>query len=679
MMIHGRQIRLAALALAVLSGYELHGQDTHTAHFGQVFLAGSATEDGQPVPMSELRPNGQSTGVYEAYMKARPGELTIQGTLAGGGSVLSLGRGATQAETRKDGLPFVITQEQVVRVRLDTGQDSISILPVSLYLKGNIVKPGTQVQYDGHGVWKSRVEMNHGDVFLFSDKYFYFAFNNDDALAVRRVAGSRTSMAMPSEGFSTENIRVNRGTYTVTLDMARHTWDIDAPIDENRISAFGSSVCNGEGAAGHKGYAYMYGQQLAARYSNGDSPTPFYVSGVSIGGNSTLNLLARYDEMLHDFGRYVIIGLSLGNEGIHGAANQAAIFNQFRTNMLTLISKCRKDGKIPVVMNNYTRGDYNRDDHSYVKQMNLDIHRWEVPSVNALGAIDNGEGKWADGYMRDTYHQDTEGHREFMYAIPPSLFDALRQGKPYPVRDTKKSMTLRAGSTLQFAGEGTVHPFTVALRVKGSEAGRLLHIQTERGGAELRVVHGARIQYVSTSGDTLCSAKALLANRQTAYDIAVTHYYAQQRTLVYVDNQLVGEVKERMSPTLFTVGDDRRDLAREYSELSFWRSGMTMEELAAHHQGSCMKSSLELYTPLAEEMKTGGFANLAQSLNFSLRHIRGSIGSSVKDTQVSGSQASRSCTSGGHVPATPQAGANLVQYADGSNVKRLYKQDNDTN
>ena len=318
---------MAALALAVLSGYELHGQDTHTAHFGQVFLAGSAIEDGQPVLMSELRPNGQSTGVYEAYMKARPGELTIQGTLAGGDSVLSLGRGATQAETRKDGLPFVITQEQVVRVRLDTGKDSISILPVSLYLEGNIVKPGTQVQYDGHGVWKSRVEMNHGDVFLFSDKYFYFAFNNDDALAVRRVAGSRTSMAMPSEGFSTENIRVNRGTYTVTLDMARHTWDIDAPIDENRISAFGSSVCNGEGAAGHKGYAYMYGQQLATRYSNGDSPTPFYVSGVSIGGNNTLNLLARYDEMLHDFGRYVIIGLSLGNEGIHGAANQAAIFN----------------------------------------------------------------------------------------------------------------------------------------------------------------------------------------------------------------------------------------------------------------------------------------------------------------------------------------------------------------
>ena len=33
-----------------------------------------------------------------------------------------------------------------------------------------------------------------------------------------------------------------------------------------------------------------------------------------------------------------------------------------------------------------------------------------------------------------------------------------------------------------------------------------------------------------------------------------------------------------------------------------------------------MKSSLEIYAPLSEEMKTGGFSNLAQSLNSSLHY-----------------------------------------------------------
>lgn len=617
-MTYRKQIRWTTLALAMLWGYGMHAQDTHATHFGQVLLVGSATEDGQAVEMSELKPEGKPTGVYEAYMQAQVGEFTLQATA--GNTTVMQGQGKRASQTKANGKPFHIAQRQVVRVRLDAGKDSISILPVSLYLKGNIVRQGTQVQYQGHGVWKGQVEMSQEGVFLFSDKYFYFAFNDDDALAVKRVRGSHTGMAMPSEGFNTENLRINQGTYTVTLDMGKHTWDIDAPVDNNRISAFGSSVCNGEGATDHKGYAYMYGQQLASRYSNGSSATPFYVSGVSIGGNSTLNLLARYDEMLHDFGRYVIIGLSLGNEGIHGATDQAAIFRQFHTNMLTLISKCRQDGKVPVVMNNYTRGDYNQDDYSYVKQMNLDIHRWEVPSVNVLGAIDNGEGKWADGYMRDTYHQDTKGHQEFMLAIPPSLFDALKQGKPYPTRKQARGLTLGKERCIEFAGEGLVHPFTVTLKAQGCKAGRVLTVSTEQGEATLGIAKGGRLQYTAQDGTTILSPASMLTSKTEDYDLTLTHYFAQGRTLLYVNGQLAGEVRERMVPTLFTIGDHtRKGATRLFREISFWRSAMTPEEIAMHHQGECMKSSLEIYSPLNKEALADGFPNLAQSLNQSMR------------------------------------------------------------
>ncbi len=474
--------------------------------------------------------------------------------------------------------------------------------------------------YAGNGVWRSQVEKNSGDVFLFSDKFFYFALNGQDSLAIKRLTNDRHSVGMPSEGYQAENIRINRGTYTLTLDMNQRTWDIDAPIREYRISAFGSSVCNGEGADGHRGYAYMYGQQLADRYRLGQSPTPFEVSGVSIGGNSTVALLHRYDELIHDFGRYVIIGLSLGNEGIHGAKDQQAVFDQFHRNMLTLIDKCRRDGKVPVVMNNYTRGDYNLSDYGFVKRMNLDIHRWQVPSVNVLGAIDNGEGKWADGYMRDTYHQDTKGHREFMFAIPPSLFDALLQGKTYPTRQALDGLSLRRGATIQFCGEGTLHPFTVTLRMKGNKPGRLMTISTSQGEAQLSIERGGIIRYNSVGGQALCSDKTRLTSSDTPYDITLTHYYAQQRTLIYVDGQLAGELKERMEPVLFTVGDSKRNTSRHVSEISLWRSAMTPEEILLHHEGECMKSSLEIYAPLSEGMKTGGFPNLAQSLNSSLHY-----------------------------------------------------------
>ncbi len=609
------------MLLATFPYNEVAAQDAAKAPLSPVRLVGSATEGGQPVLLNELRPDGKATGVYETYMQAQAGEFTIEARKGTDGKAITLGHGSREYAVKEGGKPFRITKGQVVRVRLDTQKDSISIQPVTLCLKGNIVQDGTRVEYAGHGVWKSQVSMNAGDVFLFSDKYFYFTFNNDDALAVKRLRGNRTSVGMPSEGFLAENIRINRGTYTITLDMSRHAWDIEAPINENRISAFGSSVCNGEGAEGHKGYAWMYGEQLKERYSKGESKTPFEVSGVSIGGNTTVNLLDRYDEMLHDFGRYVIIGLSLGNEGIHGAKDQQRIFDQFHGNMLTLIRKCREDGKVPVVMNNYTRGDYTQEDYAWVKRMNLDIHRWQVPSVNVLGAIDNGEGKWADGYMRDNWHQDTKGHREFMYAIPPSLFDALKQGKPYPTRKASDGLLLRKGATIEFAAEGILHPFTVTLRATGNKAGRLLTIRTEQGDAVLDIAKGGTIRYSQSGEIRLLSGKGILPAKDEPYDITITHYYAQGRTLVYLNERLVGEVKERMAPTLFTIGDSQKSLARRFSEVSLWRSAMTQEEIEMHHKGECMKSSLEIYTPLSEEMRTKGFTNLAQSLNHSMRFL----------------------------------------------------------
>lgn len=612
-----RMTRATAWLAILTTSVALHADELNLT---TAWLTGTATEGQQSIAMSELRPEGKPTGVYEAYMKASPGEFFIQGITADRRDTLTLGRRSKEGEASVGGNPFAIGQEQVVRVRLDSRTGTTSVLPVTLTLKGNIVKEGTTLAYTGHGVWKSVVQMNEGNVFLFSDKYFYLTLNGNDSLAVKRLRGDRNAIGMPAEGFATENIRINRGTYTLTVDMNKHTWDIDAPIDECRISAFGSSVCNGEGAVDHKGYAYMYGKLLAERFSSGQSTTPFTVSGVAIGGNTTVDLLRRYDEMLHDFGRYVIIGLSMGNEGIHGAKDQQAVFRQFHDNMLTLIDKCRQDGKIPVVMNNYTRGDYDLKDYGYVKQMNLDIHQWQVPSVNVLGAIDNGTGKWADGYMRDTYHQDTEGHREFMYAIPPSLFDALKQGKDYPVRRNGSGLTLKNKGTLQFAGEGIMHSFTVTTRTQGSKAGRILLIHTQQGDATLGILPDGSIQYVSHTGDTLRQAQAALLDTKQEHDITVTHYYAQQRTLVYIDEHLVGEVKERLCPTLFTIGDDEGKQARRFSELTLWRSAMTPEEVAAHHRGTCLKSSMEIYTPLDEGMKDATLTNLAQSLNSSLTY-----------------------------------------------------------
>lgn len=621
-------------------------------------LKGSATETGTDVVMKEIKPSGTATGIFEAYMLAHPGALILTGKTKAGEAV-TIGVNAN-GSAQTDGDSIVIAKEQTVRVRFDSHRGQLTVTPVELYLKGNIVANGTKVPYAGNGVWSGEVSMNYGDVFLFSDKYFYFAFNNDDALAVKRLNSNRTGVGMPDEGFASGNIRINRGTYNLTLDMTNYTWDIDAPIDENKISAFGSSVCNGQGADGNKGYAYMYGEQLASRYKTKKSETPFYVSGVSIGGNTTTNLLDRYDEMIHDFGRYVIIGLSLGNEGIHGASNQEAVYNQFTTNLQNIVNKCKKDGKIPVVMNNYTRSDYTDADYAYIKKTNLAIHGWSVASVNVLGAIDKGNGQWADGYVADTYHQNTDGHKEFMYAIPPSLFDALKAEKPQPKRTKTSNMTLGEGSTLTFSGEGTVHPFTLCVRIKGNDAGRIFGINTSTRELSVDVDSLGFISYTGTNGKTVKSDKAHLTSESTVYTISITHYYAQKRTLVYVNRALALEVDgEHIVPRKFIVGDDSQHLTRTYSELFFWRSGMTLDEMQSVHSGSMLKSSLELYTSLSDEMKTEGFNNIAQSMNNTLTFVQGDKVDAIHAQHLSQAKAEIYNLAGIRQPKM-QSGLNIV-------------------
>lgn len=596
-----RVFGMAHISAMRIEEYEGGTRPEEPLEFSLLTLSGNTEE-------VTFKPIGNN--LYEAYARLQAGTFTLTGTADGQAITLSdngNGTFSTQGST-----PFAVANDCVARITVNTSDKTVALLPVTMNVRGNMGAGSPEIPYKGDGIFEGEVTLQETASQQWVDKTMYFALNNDDAYAIKRLQGGATRYVLgeAEKGQSIENIYQNAGTYTITVDMKQMVYNISAPIDEHRISVFGSSVANGQGATDWKGYRYLYGQQLIARHNEGRSENPFYTSNVSIGGNTTVNLLNRYDDLIRDFGRYVIFGLSLGNEGIHGASDQQAVFNQWRDNMLKLISKVRADGKIPVVMNNYTRGDYNESDYSYVKQLNLLIHEWNVPSTNVLGAIDKGNGQWADGYVSDTYHQNTAGHAEFMYAMVPSLFDAIKAGKPQPVRNQKKSMTIEAGKAIYFEPEETVHPFTVTVRIKGTEGqvfslAQAVNLQE----AVVRVNADGSVTYTAPSGSTITSAKAI--NDGNWHNITLTSYFAQRRTILYVDKVKAGEIGERLSRIeVVYVGDETN--SREVSELSFWRSGMTPEEITAVCNGKMLKSSLEVYAPLGGVFD---MENLAQSTN----------------------------------------------------------------
>ena len=358
------------------------------------------------------------------------------------------------------------------------------------------------------------------------------------------------------------------------------------------ITFFGSSVCNGQGAeeVNHvkHGYAWLYTQLLDARHQADAAAGAYTCSNTSVNGINTIRHMAMLPTHLPADSGFAVIGLGLGNEGLHGAADPQAVYDQWKTNMQAIIRMAQQTGKTVVVTNNYPRGDYNATDYRYVKAMNLEMHEWEVPTVNFLGTLDNcaGNGQWASGYQNgdDIYHPGQAGYVEMMHAFVPSLFDALSVHKAKPVRCTGTGLTLASGQRLVFAPEDTVHAFTLAFRVRNISA---FHIE------------------LSLSAGTAPTLPTLPADGNW-HTLVISHYYAAGKTYIYLDGQLQGSVDGKMLLNQVALSG-----ACTVSDLHFWRSGMNADEVAAWQAGKMLCSSLELYCPL----NGGSTANCAQSMN----------------------------------------------------------------
>lgn len=384
-------------------------------------------------------------------------------------------------------------------------------------------------------------------------------------------------------------------------------------IGDYSFTVMGSSVPWGQGAEprDQKGYAWLWTTYLSQNAAHN-----WTSNNVSIGGNTTTDVSNRWDsDLLPSCSRYVYYGLSLGNEGIHERGEAA--FNNWRDNMLLLIERTRNHGKISIVGNNYPRGDFNATDYNYVKQLNLLIHEWDVPSVNLLGSIDNGAGQWASGYVADNAHPNTAGHAEMFYAIVPSLLDAIAAGKPQPVRNQNTSLVLAKSVTAQriaFTSENILHSFTLAFSFKTTGIGTLAFFVTADGDTARLILEGnGKLTYKTQTSDVALND----GNWHTA---SLTHYYAWGKTQLYIDGVRVPRstlISERLVPIKFTLNDfDNAPQSVDYRELFFFRAGMCAEEIAALYEGKMLKSSLEIYAPLnGNATGQGALNNLAQSLN----------------------------------------------------------------
>ncbi|MEL6924517.1 MAG: GDSL-type esterase/lipase family protein, partial [Bacteroidota bacterium] len=387
--------------------------------------------------------------------------------------------------------------------------------------------------------------------------------------------------------------------------------------DANTIVVMGSSVARGQGAPADRGYAFQYDALLEERFTAGEG-ADWTLINKSVGGDNTPKLLNRWSrDLLPECGAYVIYGLSLANEGIRNGGQQ--VFEQFRDNMELLIEQALAEGITPVVVGNYARADFDAGDYAFIRQINLLIQEWDVPSINVLGTIDNGSGRWADGFQADAGHPNQAGHREFTYAFVPSLFDALDMGKAQPRKTDSTVLTmgqLTGPEQLVFEPEATVHAFTQSFEMKTDDTGTVARFLTADGEGYLIVDTMGLLLYQSPAGDTIQSGSTV--HDGDWHNITLTHFYARGETILYVDGVALDlTLSEKLEPNTFFLGSAMALNEIDFRNWLFYRSGMNADEIAALNDGRMLKSSLELYAPLDEAGVLGDdpLVNLAQSTN----------------------------------------------------------------
>ncbi len=386
---------------------------------------------------------------------------------------------------------------------------------------------------------------------------------------------------------------------------------------ENLIAVVGSSVARGQGAPDDMGYAFQYKQLLEERAAEGLG-AEWDLFNLSVGGDNTVKVLDRWARDVPGLcPEYVVLGLSLGNEGIVNGGQM--VFDQFRDNMLELVALAESQNITPVVVNCYPRQDFDALDYQYIKDMNLLIHSWNLASINVLGAIDNGTGNWATGYQEDFGHPNLAGHLEYSYAFPPSLFDAISDGKKQPEwaeTETKYALGTDLNRFLTTHFDETAHAFTHSFEFQSNMPGEISTIDLgddSRSSISLNILDDGKLEYRDSEDVTLRDTSIITDGQW--HRVTLSHYYAQARSYLYLDGRLIGTAIEAIEPELVNLGGYNAPGEFSVRNWLLYRSGMNGDEIQAIQDGNLLKSSLEVYAPLDEDGVLGDHPlfNRAQS------------------------------------------------------------------
>jgi hypothetical protein len=258
------------------------------------------------------------------------------------------------------------------------------------------------------------------------------------------------------------------------------------------------------------------------------------------------------------------------------------------------------------------------------------LQLWGAPTVNFRAPT--MERAVLTGFDFDDKHPNAVGHRGFLRVRPTLFEEKLDQGKPVAAKSSLRPARVSGGSAPLTLRRGYMHAFAFAITVRAQGDGTVAaidgHVLTAATETK-RLDRGAgrSVEFESTSLSAGKPFTATVGIQRGAWtykaaggnpivssvnadglwhQLVVSHYMARGETLFFVDGKLAGSTAERLEPSRFVIGGGGGAEAApalkqaDFKDLLVYRAGLNGDEVAALHQGTLLKASLEVYSPLAD-------------------------------------------------------------------------------
>lgn len=358
-----------------------------------------------------------------------------------------------------------------------------------------------------------------------------------------------------------------------------------------RVVVFGSSTAAGAGASRPE-------WSWAGRLSAVLKPYGYTVYNRSISGTNTEASLARFSRDVEPLRPgYVVLATSVVNELILSRREEAA--RVYLENTRELIRRVEAIRAVPIVAGPIPNNAYDRNHRRLLRDILDQLEAEGVLVWDFLSAVDDGYGRWLDGYTDDGLHPTDMGHQALFNAIPVSFFLLPREPAP-PVPPRLFARAWR------FAGNPACQDFLVLTpptALSSWTVGFWLSApdypapSTVVRASSLVLRHHAGRLALESSFGAVSAAAARPDGRRTHVALS---FNAERRTAILFVNGIQSAVlhnAEGVTDSIRIAGPDTAP-GLQIQDVLLYRSPLAAEDIPLLFLGQKLSRSLEAWLPL---------------------------------------------------------------------------------